>query len=159
MGSSFGGVTFASSSAVTITNASTLYVDAPAAAGANTTITNPWAFFVNSGNAYFGGSIGIGTTSPNDLLDVNGAIGLTSTTSTLPTNGIYLSLRKMRRATGRLHSCHESARNGCSDAYIMLTFHNILVESVENYSLLVPVWMVFKPRCPFPAFGHPMLRA
>lgn len=36
-----------------------------------------------------GGSVGIGTQSPADRLDVSGAIGLTDTTSTLPAVGMY----------------------------------------------------------------------
>jgi hypothetical protein len=36
------------------------------------------------GNVDFYGSVGVGTTSPSNKLDVNGAIGLTTTTATLP---------------------------------------------------------------------------
>jgi hypothetical protein len=35
------------------------------------------------------GNVGIGTATPADMLDVNGAIGLTTTTATLPVNGVY----------------------------------------------------------------------
>jgi hypothetical protein len=37
------------------------------------------------------GSVGIGTTGPADKLDVASAIGITTTTSTLPLNGLYSS--------------------------------------------------------------------
>ena len=54
----------AANASVTFTNASTLYISGAPAAGANTTITNPLAFAVNSGASYFGGNVGIGTSSP-----------------------------------------------------------------------------------------------
>lgn len=42
--------TFAASNATTYTNASTVYVSGPPAAGANVTITNPYSIFVGAGN-------------------------------------------------------------------------------------------------------------
>jgi hypothetical protein len=69
---SFSQPTFASSSAVTLTNAATVYIaDAPAA-GTNTTITNAQALHVAAGNAYFGGNVGIGVTAPSQPLHVFG---------------------------------------------------------------------------------------
>jgi hypothetical protein len=56
-GSSFGAITFASSSAVTLTNASSVYIAGAAAAGSNTTITNAWALHVAAGNSLFGGTV------------------------------------------------------------------------------------------------------
>ncbi|MEO5646655.1 MAG: tail fiber domain-containing protein [Candidatus Paceibacterota bacterium] len=53
----FGTPTLAASSATTLTNASTLYIDGAPSAGTNVTITNPYALYVNSGNAFFGGGI------------------------------------------------------------------------------------------------------
>ncbi len=76
---SFGIPTLASTNAVTYTNASTLYIAGAPLAGTNTTITNPWALNVASGNAYFGGRVGIGTTAPTVLLSVGGSSVLTGT--------------------------------------------------------------------------------
>lgn len=42
--------------------------------------------------AFMGGNVGIGTTTPSDVLDVSGAIGFTATTSSPPTTGIYSSV-------------------------------------------------------------------
>jgi len=62
--------TYTDSSAVTVTNAATLYIDnAPATAG-SVTITNPLALDVNAGSSYFGGNVGIGTASPQRILQV-----------------------------------------------------------------------------------------
>lgn len=51
LGTRIDGPTFAATnSSVTINNAATLYINSPPSAGTNVTITNPWAFWVNSGN-------------------------------------------------------------------------------------------------------------
>lgn len=42
--------TFASTNAITVTNAITWYIANPPSAGTNTSITNAWAFWINSGN-------------------------------------------------------------------------------------------------------------
>lgn len=46
----------------TYTNASNLYIDGPPVAGSNTTITNRWSIYVNSGSTYFGGKVMVGLT-------------------------------------------------------------------------------------------------
>jgi len=69
---SFGAPTFASTNAITVTDAFTLYVP-KTVAGTNTTITR-------ANSAYFEGNVGIGTTTPAYLLDVAGAARLGSGT-------------------------------------------------------------------------------
>lgn len=49
--------TFASTNAITVTNAATFYVGGRPTAGTNTTITSGWAVWVNSGDSHFGGNI------------------------------------------------------------------------------------------------------
>jgi Chaperone of endosialidase len=67
--------TYTDASAVTVTNAATLYIDnAPAAAG-SVTITNPLALDVAAGTSYFGGNVGIGTNNPFSILDVRTGTG------------------------------------------------------------------------------------
>ena len=51
----------------TVDNSATVYIN-----GAMSCATANYAFYINSGQSYFGGSIGIGTTSPGDLLHVYG---------------------------------------------------------------------------------------
>ncbi|GEM_PF-3050678 len=63
---SFGAPTFASTNAITVTDAFSLYVPKPIA-GTNTTITR-------ANSAYFEGNVGIGTTTPGQTLDVTGNI-------------------------------------------------------------------------------------
>jgi hypothetical protein len=50
-----GGMTYASGAAKTVTNIATLRIDAPIA-GTNVTITNPYALWVDTGNAQFDGT-------------------------------------------------------------------------------------------------------
>jgi hypothetical protein len=69
--------TLAASSATTYTNATTMFIAGPPAAGSNVTITNPAALVVGSGN------VGIGTTNPGALLDVTGSVGDNTTTNLL----------------------------------------------------------------------------
>jgi hypothetical protein len=61
-----------SNTAVTTTNASSLFIQSAPVAGTRMTISNAYALYVNSGQSYFGGNIGIGTTTPGYLFDVNG---------------------------------------------------------------------------------------
>jgi hypothetical protein len=76
--------TFASSSAVTVTNASTLYIAAAPSAGTNTTITNAYALYIASGNVNIAsGNVTVsGTTTSGTFVP---------TSSSAPTNGMYLS--------------------------------------------------------------------
>ncbi|MFZ2150170.1 MAG: hypothetical protein WAV15_03350 [Minisyncoccia bacterium] len=66
---SFGAPTFASTNAITVTDAFSLYVPKPIA-GTNTTITR-------ANSAYFEGNVGIGTATPSSALEVTGNITLT----------------------------------------------------------------------------------
>jgi len=61
---------YAANTSVTYTNASSVYIAGAPAAGTNLTITNPYSLYVNAGNAYFGGSIGVGI-KPVYPIDVN----------------------------------------------------------------------------------------
>lgn len=70
VGSSFAQPTFASSSAVTLTDAATLYIANAPAPGTNTTITRGHALQVAAGDAVFAGNVGIGTTAPASLFSV-----------------------------------------------------------------------------------------
>jgi hypothetical protein len=62
--------TFTATSAQTITNGSTLYIGSVPTSSGNVTVTNPYALYVNTGNSYFGGNVGIGTTSPSYLTHI-----------------------------------------------------------------------------------------
>lgn len=70
---SMGRPDFASTNAVTITDASTLRIANTPSSGTNTTITNAWALYVANGNSYHNGSLMITTsaaTTPQSQLDV-----------------------------------------------------------------------------------------
>ena len=54
---SFARPTLAASSALTTTNAATVYIDNSPLAGTNQTITNAYSLWVNSGNSLFGGTL------------------------------------------------------------------------------------------------------
>ena len=49
--------TYAASSAITISNAATLFIQGPPAAGTDITITNPWSLWIPAGKALFGGQV------------------------------------------------------------------------------------------------------
>lgn len=56
----------ATNTAVTVTNGVNLYVAGAPSAGTNVTITNPWAFYVASGQSYLGGQAAVnGNILPN----------------------------------------------------------------------------------------------
>jgi len=85
---SIGTSTLAASSAETITNASSLLIAGAPSAGTNVTITNPFALYVGSGNSYFGGNVGIGTTTTNSGLQVaTGSVWTTSNWNKLASFG------------------------------------------------------------------------
>lgn len=65
-----GSPTIATSNTVTFTNAATLYVNGSPIAGTNTTITNPWGIWLDSGNARFDGAVGIGNISATPVTDL-----------------------------------------------------------------------------------------
>lgn len=78
---SFGVPTFASTNAVTVTNAANLYIAGAPVAGTNMTITNGHALYVNSGIGYFGGNVGINSTVPYTFLTINASTTASSTGS------------------------------------------------------------------------------
>lgn len=61
--SGFATPTFASTNAITVTDAINLYVSNRPTAGTNTTITNGWALWVNAGDTHFGGDVRIEKTT------------------------------------------------------------------------------------------------
>lgn len=63
--------TLASSNAITVTTAATVYISAAPTAGTNTTITTPYALWVDSGNSQFDGDATV-----NGTLNVRTAIDL-----------------------------------------------------------------------------------
>lgn len=76
---SLGVPTFSSNNAITVTNATNLYLAGAPIAGTNTSISNAYALYVNSGNSYFGGRLGIGSMGngyPTEKLNVGGNIGV-----------------------------------------------------------------------------------
>ena len=81
----------ATNTAVTYTNASTLYIAGAPSAGTNITITNPYALYVAAGAAYFGGAVtfasSIGALTVSSLTDT----GLTSGRVTYATTGGLLT--------------------------------------------------------------------
>src|ERR1019366_7448806 len=75
--------------AIGITTTSTLPVNGIYSPSANqlALVTSSSAAMTITSTGY----VGIGTTSPADMLDVAGAIGITTTTARVPLNGLYSS--------------------------------------------------------------------
>lgn len=69
----------ATNGGVTTTDAATLYVAGPPAAGSNMTITNPYALFVDAGASRFDGNILVGSDILNNQSNGVGNIGSSST--------------------------------------------------------------------------------
>jgi hypothetical protein len=82
VGNSFAIPTFASSSAVTVNNAATLFVNGAPLAGTNTTITNAYAFYINTGNARLDGWTGFGSIIPTAVVTIGGNQSSASWTTT-----------------------------------------------------------------------------
>ena len=76
---SFARPTLAASSALTTTNAATVYIDGSPAAGTNQTITNTYSLWVNTGNSLFGGPLTVnGATTLSSTLGVTGVTTLSN---------------------------------------------------------------------------------
>ena len=85
-------------SAMTITTASTFFIYGPPFAAGSVTITNPFAFYVFTGNSYFGGNLVATLDGGNGLAlqDVNNAyanafVVLGSSGSQAPSSGYYIA--------------------------------------------------------------------
>jgi len=87
---SFARPTLAASSALTTTNAATVYIDNSPAVGTNMTITNAYALWVNSGNSLFGGALGV--TGAVTLSNTLGVTGVATLSSNLTLNGSSATL-------------------------------------------------------------------
>ena len=98
----------------TVTNASTLYIDA-APSGSNITITNPYALFVDAGNARFDGLLIAG--SANEVLTLStGKIDADAITLFAGGNGVGIATS----ATGlETESDGLSLLQGCGDTQIL----------------------------------------
>lgn len=71
--SSFGAPTFASSSSVTVTNGANVYIAGAPANGTNTTVTNPYALWVDAGNTRLDGWLSVGASAaPTAMLYMDG---------------------------------------------------------------------------------------
>ena len=92
--STFNTPTFASTNAITVTNAASVFISAPPTAGPNTTLTNRYSLWVNSGASYFGGAITV-----NGVITGNGS-GLTTLNAANLTSGILPDARLSGTYTG-----------------------------------------------------------
>ena len=64
--------TYSATDAATITHAATIYIDKAPVAGTNTTITNPYALWIDAGDARFDGAVAIsGAASASNLSGTN----------------------------------------------------------------------------------------
>jgi hypothetical protein len=68
--------TITDSSSVTISNASTLYIDNAPLAGGSVTITNPWALNVGAGQVFFQGANAAGTITDGDSISDNALVNI-----------------------------------------------------------------------------------
>ncbi len=88
----FGISALAASSVTTYTDATTFYIAGTPTAGANVTLTNSYAMYVNAGNSYFGGPIIGGGNISTDLTTTLGNIyvqGLQVTGSTTRSTALF----------------------------------------------------------------------
>jgi hypothetical protein len=90
--------TLAASSATTYTDAATIYISSQPTAGTNVTITNPWAFWIDAGNARFDGAI----VCPPQALSGAGAINLTTTATDFTSTGGAQALTLANGVAGQL---------------------------------------------------------
>jgi hypothetical protein len=86
--------TFTDASAVTVTDAATLYIDNSPLAAGSLTITNPWSILVNAGNVKFAGTannvgtITVGTWNGSVIGSAFGGTGVNNGTNTLTLGGV-----------------------------------------------------------------------
>jgi hypothetical protein len=108
--SSFGAPTFSSTNGLTATNASNIYIAGAPVAGTNTSITNSYALYVNSGASYFGGAVSVTSLTAtglstagivtNTLAGVLGTVGTTGSGNVVLANSPTLTGGKLTLAAG-----------------------------------------------------------
>jgi len=100
--------TYAFVGASTITTAATLYVDAAPAAGANATLTNSWALWVDAGNTRLDGGLALTPAvvagSVPTALSLVGAANTTNTATTEVPDVLFNLGRTVEWATGAITS-------------------------------------------------------
>jgi hypothetical protein len=124
-----GGLTASNATAgspVTYTSAASLYIANTPGGGANTIITNPYALYINAGNSYFGGKVGIGTKAPGSALSITGS---GTGVSVAPGGGTYFGTLAFNREaeTGAIFSATGNAfqiNNGGTDANLHFQVYN-----------------------------------
>ena len=113
VGSSFLIPTFASSNAVTLTNATSVYIAGVPVAGANTTITNAWAFLVDAGNVRFDGSLYFPTSG--SVINFNSGNATITHSAALLTSNVNFAVPDDAYAAGWNGSVNVPTKNAVYD--------------------------------------------
>ena len=86
--------TYAFVAASVVTSAATLAITGPPSAGANATITNPYALWVQTGVAEFGGNVAVGVAAPTARLHLPAVTTVAGTASLKINAGTLLTVKE-----------------------------------------------------------------